>query len=245
MRADRIFLPNTGFGKTAWAFGSLTSIKTDENPRTTFCSITLEKLREELKLSQKLEEGWPMWQFSDPTHDVSGGGNSDQEARINQSNWPWKESDCVCRNSFAVNDAPFMKPLPYCLAWLQHMNPVLLPEEAIGVRPQWDNENWVPYCNRHCSTAFSLTPPKCGWVQEIISSFGVIFTLLSSALKLPLCSTLYYVLSSQFTHFLFSIFFFFHFGLMIHPHVLQGQEQLHMIWCVKRGGIYRNLEAFL
>ena len=76
--------------------------------------------------------------------------------------------------------------LPYCLAWLQHMNPVLLPEEATGVWLQWDHENWDPCCTRHCPTALSLTPLKRGWGQEIISSFGVILPLISTASKLPL-----------------------------------------------------------
>lgn len=76
--------------------------------------------------------------------------------------------------------------LPCCLAWLQHMNPVLPPEEAIGVWPQWDYENWDPSCSGYCSTALSLTLPKHGWGQEIISSFGVIFPPISTALKLPL-----------------------------------------------------------
>lgn len=56
MHAERTFLLNTCFEKIAWASRSLTSIKTEENLRTTFCSIALEKQREELKLSGKLEE---------------------------------------------------------------------------------------------------------------------------------------------------------------------------------------------
>lgn len=56
IHADMTFLPNTGFKKTAWASGSSTSIMAEENLRTAFCSITLEKQRGEMKLSGKLEQ---------------------------------------------------------------------------------------------------------------------------------------------------------------------------------------------